>query len=272
MIEINVQDEFHYLFILSIIDICLYLAVCVNSERTLPRAIFAANAALIVQWWLQSCFTSDDWPRGWYSNNVILFMFTMFMFFIMASLWATVFLVLGLMFIDPVWEHIRIQIELLMQTTIGFAVSSSSHGWIFWGFTSFLVFCGIVAWFSEIRIIKRALLHFALSTRFVTSMKALFISKGTIVCSVAAGSRMCPFWFDSTQWWLTIGAIAVRFALAELIGRVLVKSHQTYKPVATDAEPEPATPTKRKADNVYIPVRLLKKPQRLNFRRTQDVS
>lgn len=280
MIEINVQDEFHYLFILSILDILLFFAVFLRSDGAVPRMVFAANAALILQWWIQSSFDPEDWPRRVYSNNVILFMFTIFMYFIMASLWACIFLVIGLMFIDPVWENIRTQLELVLQTTIGFAVHSSNHGVMFWGFAIFLCFCIGVAWISKVKWISQLITDFAYSTRLVTAMKALFISQGTIICTVEAGSKMCPFWFDRSQWWMTIAAFLFRFVLIKVLPHRSVKTDPVYKSVATTdstgCEDVELHSDDSSSDSVSIPVhtvkavRIPRKPPQFNRRLQQN--
>ena len=258
MIEINVEDEFHYLFILSILDIILFFAIFLKPDGFLPRIVFAANAGLILQWWIQSSVDREDWPRRVYSNNVILFMFSTFMFFIMSSLWACIFLVVGLMFIDPVWENIRTQIELVLQTTIGFAVSSSNHEALFWGFAIFLLFCAVVAWISKIKWISQMIMNFAFSTRLVTSMKALFISQGTIICTMEAGSKMCPFWFDRSQWWMTFAAVMVRFLLIRVLPQRSSKTDQTYKSVPTTTEDLELHSADESPDSVSIPVHTVK--------------
>lgn len=279
MIEINVEDEFHYLFILSILDIVLFFAFCLRSDGAVPRMVFATNAALILQWWLQSQFDPQDWPRRVYSNNVILFMFSIFMYFVMASLWASIFLVIGLMFIDPVWENIRTQIELVLETTIGFAVRSSNHGAVFWGFGIFLCFCIAVAWISKVKWISQMITDFAYSTRLVTSMKALLISRGTIICTLEGGSKMCPFWFNRSQWCLTLGAFAVRFLLRRVLPHRSVKTDEGYKAVATSEgtarEEVELHSAETSPDSVSIPVHtaqaiklpLKKSPPQFNFNR-----
>ena len=213
MVDLRVTDEFHFFRILNVIDLALYLFVCIKFTHIASKIPFAFNLGLMLQWVFQTALGENGWPRGWYTNSIILCLFAAFFYIINSKLWASVFLLAGLMFINPVWEGFRLELERLLSRSISMSVNASEHGVIFFTVLFSLAIIAFISFISRNRYIQIGVVAFTASTKFMSAIKGLFISKGTIICSAEEGSRMCPFWFNGYQWIAVAGLCAFRLML-----------------------------------------------------------
>lgn len=205
MAVFKVDDTYHFFEAMCYLNLILYLCVCVDFRSVYTRVPFAANLGLLLLWLVENWTRSDVegeaiLVRGIGYNGMIWFSFTSFFYVLMDKLWASVFLLLGLLFINPVWEGIRLQIEDFLWRTLRYTVDASQHSYIWAATLMLLVFVGVVGFFSQSRYLSALLVASSYSSKAVSAMKNFAYSHGHIVCSVETGSDECPFWFSINEW------------------------------------------------------------------------
>jgi hypothetical protein len=245
VVEIRVEDEFHIFKLLNVIDLVLYTLICLKPDDWLSRIPFAFNLGLMLEWALQTYIGENGWPRGWYTNYVILGMFTLYFYFSITKLWSFIFLLIGMLFIDPIWGGIQADIVSALYRLFGYTMEETGRGVIFVFVLFVLATVVLVAALSRSTSITLLVAAVTCSTKAMTAVKGLFYCRGTIQCTGVDDSSLCPFWFNRQEWLYVLTLCAARLGLVYVWRRssakvCCFKSDQYKLLPSEEPEAEPA--------------------------------
>jgi hypothetical protein len=213
MVKIEVTDRFDYFLIINYINLALFLFVCIDFDNVASKIPHAFNLGLLLMWCTETAIGSSDWPHTWYTNTIILVLFSAFFYVIIKQLWASVFLVLGMLLVNPVWEGVQIEIEKMLSRMLDTAVQKTNHGYMFTAVSLALLLIVVITVVSKHKCVAITVVAFTSSTKVVTALKAMIYSKGNISCSTDSDSKMCPFWFNQREWLLVLFLLIFRIGL-----------------------------------------------------------
>jgi hypothetical protein len=245
--EFCTPDKLYLLVFVAILNILLYAAPCVKFNSFWYKSVFAIDLGVFLKLLLEGVIGPADghWPQGTAANLFITLSFSCFFYVMAPNIWGMIFLILGLMSVQPFWDGLSEQGAAFMENSLDISMNITHQNW-FYTVIVLAVF-GLIgmACFFSIPCVQRAAMGVSTAVKLVLSLKILEIKliRGEEVCCAPSSESKdnCPLWLNKWLWLFAVLFAAFRIAAAKKFAPPEPEGYccsrkKKYKKVPTDTD------------------------------------
>ena len=214
--EFCINDALHLFKIGAVVNLLLYISTCIKFDSRFTRVAYAFDFALFLKFSLETAIGDTYWPQAAHINLFIIFCFGCFFYIMSPNIWGTVFLILGLLAVQGVWDPVREQIYAFFKYSFNITLNATHANVVFASLIVFILFVCAISFVFTVPFVQVTSLALVYGVKAIVAINILRLGNDRICCAPSAPKGQCPIWFQDAEWY----GIAIFFIFRLIWGRV----------------------------------------------------